>query len=172
MKRHGASLFQAFRAGSGPRGTIHPYALDQPRQQEHDVSSLRSGSREEFAGAGAPNLDFVFTVCDNAHRKSQEVCPVWPGRPMMAHRGIPDPASAAGTEAERRYGFAGTCRMLRHRITIFSDLPIPSLSSLPLQKEVDETGKLPRVVGEDPWGRAGRRGPDSASRPPGLAAHR
>lgn len=146
LKRHGAGQFEAFSAGSQPRSDVHPYVLDLLRHQDHDVSSFRSKSWDEFAGKGSSDLDFVFTVCDNAAR---EICPVWPGQPMTAHWGIPDPASVEGTEAERRYAFADAYRMLRQRITIFINLPILSLTSLALKKEVDEIGKLPRVVREE-----------------------
>ncbi len=146
LERYGGGQFEAFSAGSRPRGDVHPKALDLLHHQGHDVSLLRSKSWDEFAGRGSSDLDFVFTVCDNA---AQEICPVWPGQPMTAHWGIPDPASVEGTEAERRYAFADAYRMLRQRITIFVNLPIPSLSSLALKKEVDEIGKLPRVIRED-----------------------
>ena len=111
------------------------------------MPSFRPKPREEFAGKGAPDPGFVFTVCDRA---AQEAGPVWSGQPMTAHWGIPDPASVEGPEAERRYVFANTCRMLRQRIAIFVNLRIPQQNSLSLQKEDDETGTLSRVVGEDP----------------------
>ena len=104
----------------------------------HDISGLRSKSWEEFARPGAPQLDFVFTVCDNA---ANEVCPVWPGQPMTAHWGVPDPSRAEGTEAERRLAFADTQRMLNQRISIFMSLPFRSLDKLSLQNRLDDIGR-------------------------------
>ena len=107
------------------------------RQENHIVDDLRSKSWDEFAGDDATPLDFVFTVCDNA---AGEVCPVWPGQPMTAHWGVPDPAAAEGTEAEKRLAFAETRRMLTQRISIFVTLPIDSLDRLTLQKRLEEIG--------------------------------
>ena len=105
----------------------------------YDVSKLRSKSWDEFAVPGAPKLDFVFTVCDDA---ANEVCPIWPGQPMTAHWGLPDPVKAQGTEAERNFAFADTMRMLTQRISIFVNLPLDKLSKLSLQKQLDEIGRL------------------------------
>ena len=116
----GQGKFQAYSAGSTPRGEVHPYALDLLRNQNYDVSGLRSKSWDEFGGPDAPRMDFVFTVCDDA---ANEVCPIWPGQPMTAHWGVPDPSSAEGNEAEKRLAFADTYRMLHHRIGIFVALP-------------------------------------------------
>jgi arsenate reductase len=146
LNRAGQGKFRAFSAGSQPKGQIHPYALDLLRRYHFDVSKLRSKSWQEFAGPNAPKLDFAFTVCDNA---AGETCPVWPGQPMTAHWGLPDPAAATGTEAEMRFAFADTMRMLTNRINIFVSLPIKSLDQLSLQKQLDAIGKA-KDVGADP----------------------
>ncbi len=137
LNRLGAGRFRGYSAGSAPRGSVHLYALDLLRQQNYDISSLRSKSWDEFAAPGAPEIDFVFTVCDTA---ASEVCPIWPGQPMTAHWGVPDPSAAVGTEAERRYAFADTHRMLYQRIGIFVNLPIGSLDRMALQKRLSEIG--------------------------------
>ncbi|MGC2409332.1 MAG: arsenate reductase ArsC [Methyloceanibacter sp.] len=138
LNRLGAGRFRAFSAGSQPLGHVHPLALQLLRQAHFDVSQLRSKSWEEFAGPDAPTLDFVFTVCDNA---AKEICPIWPGQPMTAHWGLPDPAKAEGSEAERHLAFADTLRMLNNRIGIFVSLPLDKLSQLSLQKKLDEIGQ-------------------------------
>jgi arsenate reductase (thioredoxin) len=141
LGRLGRPRFRAFSAGSFPKGVVHPYALELLDRQGYPTSHLRSKSWDEFARPGAPRLHFVFTVCDNA---ANEQCPVWPGQPMTAHWGLPDPATATGTAAERRLAFAETLRMLNHRISAFVNLPIQSLDRLSLQKRLDELGrKLP-----------------------------
>lgn len=109
LNRLGNGRFKGYSAGSQPSGRVHPYALDLVRQLNYDTTSLRSKSWEEFAAPDAPRLDFVFTVCDNA---ANEVCPVWPGQPVSAHWGVPDPSAAEDTESERRFAFADTHRML------------------------------------------------------------
>jgi protein-tyrosine-phosphatase len=136
--RLGGNRFRGFSAGSQPSGRVHPYALDLLRQLNYDTSKLRSKSWEEFAAPGAPELDFVFTVCDSA---ANEVCPVWPGQPMSAHWGLPDPSAAEGTESERRLAFADTHRMLYQRIGIFTNLPLSSLDKLSLQRRLDDIGR-------------------------------
>ncbi len=138
MNRLGAGRFKGYSAGSQPSGRVHPYALDLLRHLNYDVSGLRSKSWEEFSGPDAPRLDFAFTVCDNA---ANEVCPVWPGQPMTAHWGLPDPSAAEGTESERRFAFADTHRMLYQRIGIFVNLPLTSLDTLSLQRRLDEIGR-------------------------------
>jgi len=138
MNRAGAGRFKGFSAGSQPKGQVHPYTLDLLRKLHYDVTGLRSKSWKEFSGANAPKLDFVFTVCDDA---AKETCPVWPGQPMTAHWGIPDPAAATGTEAEVRLAFADAFRMLSNRINIFVSLPLRSLDQLALQKQLDAIGK-------------------------------
>ena len=138
LNRAGQGKFRAFSAGSHPKGKVHPYAIELLQRLHYDVSALRSKNWTEFAESGAPKLDFVFTVCDNA---AAESCPVWPGQPMTAHWGVPDPVEATGTEAEIRLAFADTLRMLTNRINIFISLPIRSLSQLALQKQLDAIGK-------------------------------
>jgi arsenate reductase (thioredoxin) len=143
LNRLGQGKFRGFSAGSMPRGSVHPYALDLLRNQNYDVSGVRSKSWDEFAAPGSPNMDFVFTVCDNA---ANEVCPIWPGQPMTAHWGVPDPSTAEGSEAEKRFAFADCHRMLYHRIAIFVALPTTSLDRLALQKKLDEIGRgMPAV---------------------------
>jgi arsenate reductase len=143
LNRVGQGRFVAFSAGSQPKGKVHPYALDLLRSLNHDTSFARSKNWEEFAVAGAPTMNFVFTVCDNA---ANESCPVWPGQPMTAHWGVPDPAAAEGTEAEKRLAFADAYRMLNNRISVFTSLPMNTLDKLALQKRLDEIGRnLPKA---------------------------
>ena len=135
LNRKGKGRFWGFSAGSMPTGKVNPLALSLLANLNYDVSELRSKSWGEFAGAGAPKLDFVFTVCGNA---AGEVCPIWAGQPMRAHWGLPDPAAARGSEAERALAFDDTYRMLNLRISIFVNLPLQSLNRLSLQKHLDE----------------------------------
>jgi protein-tyrosine-phosphatase len=139
LNRQGAGRFTAYSAGSHPKGAVHPYALDLLRKLNYPTRDFRSKSWDEFAVPGAPKLDFVFTVCDSA---AAEVCPVWPGQPMTAHWGVPDPAAAQGTEAEQRLAFADAYRMLSNRIGIFVNLPLASLDRLSLQKRLTDIGGL------------------------------
>lgn len=138
MNRAGGGKFKAYSAGSLPAGHVNPHALNLLKKLNYDVSHLRSKSWDEFAGPDSPVFDFVFTVCDDAAR---ETCPVWPGQPMSAHWGVPDPARAHGTEAERALAFDEAYRMLHQRISIFASLPLESLSRLSLQKHLDQIGK-------------------------------
>ena len=138
LNRLGRGKFKAFSAGSQPAGYVHPLALQMLKNAHYDVTGLRSKAWDEFAVSDAPKLDFVFTVCDNA---ANEVCPIWPGQPMTAHWGLPDPAKAQGTDAERATVFAATMRMLTQRIGVFLSLPFEKLSKLSLQKQIDEIGK-------------------------------
>ena len=138
MNREGMGRFKAYSAGSKPGTAPHPYTLDLLKGLNHDTAFARSKSWDEFAGAGAPQMDFVFTVCDNA---AAEECPYWPGQPMTAHWGVPDPVKVAGSEAARRFAFSDTYRMLRSRISIFTSLPIGSLDRLTLQRNLDDIGK-------------------------------
>jgi protein-tyrosine-phosphatase len=138
LNREGHGRFRAFSAGSQPKGPVHPYAVALLKKMNHATAGLRSKSWDEFAAPGTPPLDFVFTVCDNA---ANEVCPIWPGQPMTAHWGVPDPAAADGTEAERHLAFADAYRMLNNRISIFANLPLRSLDRLSLQKHLDEIAR-------------------------------
>jgi protein-tyrosine-phosphatase len=138
LNRVGQGRFRAFSAGSQPKGEVHPYALQLLTSLNHEVSFARSKSWEEFAAPGAPEMNFVFTVCDNA---ANEACPVWPGQPMTAHWGVPDPAAVDGTEAEKHLAFADAYRMLNNRISIFTSLPMARLDRLSLQTRLDEIGR-------------------------------
>ena len=137
LKRDGMGRFNAFSAGSQPKPQPHPYAIDLLAKLNHDTSFARSKSWDEFAGPDAPQMDFVFTVCDNA---ANETCPIWPGQPMTAHWGVPDPAAAEGSEAERRLAFADAYRMLSNRISVFVNLSLASLDRLALQTHLDRIG--------------------------------
>ena len=141
MNRLGAGKFKAYSAGSQPTGKVNPLALNLLRKTNYDVSKLRSKSWDEFATPNAPKLDFVFTVCDDA---ANEVCPIWPGQPMSAHWGLPDPAKAKGNDAERAFAFDDCFRMLNQRISIFVSLPFDSLSKLSLQRHLEDIGKTGR----------------------------
>jgi protein-tyrosine-phosphatase len=145
LTRIGQGRFSAFSAGSHPKGQVHPYALDLLKRLNYDVGNIRSKSWIEFSANNAPNLDFVFTVCDAA---AAEPCPVWPGQPMTAHWGIPDPAAATGNEAEVRLAFADAYRILNNRISIFASLPLRSLDQLSLQKRLDAIGKAGDAGGQ------------------------
>lgn len=138
LNRLGRGRFKAYSAGSQPKGEVHPFTLQLLKGLNYDTSFARSKPWDEFAVPDAPHLDFVFTVCDSA---AAEACPVWPGQPMTAHWGVPDPAAAEGTEAERHFAFAEAYRMLNNRIGIFTSLPILSLDKLALQKRLDEIGR-------------------------------
>ena len=138
LSREGRGRFNAFSAGSQPKGSIHPLARALLERRGYDTDSLRSKSWNEFAAPEAPQLDFVFTVCDNA---ANEVCPVWPGQPMSAHWGLPDPAAQEGSTTERALAFADAYRMLTNRIGIFLNLPIEALDRLSLQQRLNEIGK-------------------------------
>jgi protein-tyrosine-phosphatase len=131
--------FRAYSAGSQPKGALHPKAVDLLRKLNYDVSDFRSKSWEEFSRPDAPRFDFVFTVCDNA---AAETCPVWPGQPMTAHWGVPDPAAVTGNEAEIGLAFADAYRMLYNRISTFVSLPIGSLDQLSLKERLHEIGRM------------------------------
>src|SRR6202163_1733319 len=137
LNHKGKPVFTAYSAGSHPSGTVHPEALKQLELAGISTTGLRSKSWDEFSRPGAPEMHFVFTVCDNA---AKETCPVWPGQPMTAHWGVPDPAEATGTEAEVRFAFADALRMLTNRINIFVSLPLRSLDKLTLQRQLDSIG--------------------------------
>ncbi|MEQ1548559.1 MAG: arsenate reductase ArsC [Chakrabartia sp.] len=138
LQRIGMGRFNAFSAGSMPKGEVHPMALHVLEVLNHPVDGLRSKSWEEFSGPKAPKLDFVFTVCDNA---ANEVCPIWPGQPMSAHWGLPDPAAVTGSEAEIAVAFNDTYRMLTNRISLFTALPLSEIDKLGLQNRLDAIGK-------------------------------
>ncbi|WP_425405586.1 arsenate reductase ArsC [Hwanghaeella sp.] len=135
LNREGVGKFQAYSAGSHPAGEVDPRAITLLEKLNHTTSRFRSKSWDEFAKPDAPKMDFVFTVCDSA---AKEVCPVWPGQPMSAHWGVPDPKEHRGSEAEIAAAFGDTYRMLMSRITIFVNLPIASLDRLSLQTRLDE----------------------------------
>ncbi len=137
LNRLGAGRFRAFSAGSLPKGEVHPYAIDLLAELNYPTDGLRSKSWDEFGRDNAPELDFVFTVCDNT---AGEVCPVWPGHPMTVHWGMPDPALAEGNEAERRRAFADAHRMLTGRIDEFVKLPLDSLDGPTPKRRLDEIG--------------------------------
>jgi len=138
LNRLGGGRFKACSAGSFPKGEVHPYRLELLNRQNYPTKHLRSKSWDEFAGPDAEALDFVFTVCDNA---AGEVCPIWPGQPMTAHWGLPDPAAVTGSEAERRVAFTDTLRALNRRIEAFVSLPVKSLDKLSLQERLGEIGR-------------------------------
>lgn len=138
LNRLGAGRFVALSAGSMPKGTVNPHAISLLKQLHYETDGLRSKSWDEFAEAGAPPLDFVFTVCDNA---AAEVCPIWPGQPMTAHWGVPDPAAATGSEAEIALAFAEAYRQLNNRISLFANLPIASLDQMSLLKRLQDIGR-------------------------------
>ncbi|MEK9968501.1 MAG: arsenate reductase ArsC [Ferrovibrio sp.] len=138
MNEIGKGRFRGYSAGSFPKGEVHPMALDLLKTSGHDISGLRSKSWDEFSEPGAPQMDFIFTVCDNA---ANEVCPIWPGHPMTAHWGLPDPAAVVENEVEQRLAFADTYRMLGNRIRAFASLPIRALDEMTLQNRLHAIGK-------------------------------
>jgi protein-tyrosine-phosphatase len=150
LNRLAADKFRAYSAGSQPKGQPHPEAIRLLQSLDYDTSKFRSKSwnefaKSEFARPDAPALDFVFTVCDNA---AGEACPFWPGQPMTAHWGIPDPAEATGTPAEIALAFKDAYRMLHQRIAIFAALPIRSLDQLSLQRRLQEIGRISTMAKE------------------------
>jgi arsenate reductase (thioredoxin) len=147
LNKLGAGKFRAFSAGSQPNGWVHPETLRLLQSLGYDTSRFRSKSWSEFADPGAPLLDFVFTVCDDA---AGETCPVWPGQPMTAHWGVPDPAAAQGSPAEIALAFKDAYRMLNQRIGIFTSLPIRSLDQLSLQQKLREIGRLEGATAKAP----------------------
>ena len=134
----GQGRFVAFSAGSYPSGAVNPFALDLLQKNRIDTAGLRSKNWDEFAKLGAPGLDFVFTVCDNA---AGEVCPIWPGQPMTAHWGIQDPAAVQGSEGDKRKAFLRAFSELSTRINLFMSLPLAKLDRLVLKKKLDEIGR-------------------------------
>lgn len=138
MNTWGGGRFRGLSAGSFPKGAVHPMTLRLLQSLKLPTDGLRSKSWDEFSGPGAPPLDFVFTVCDNA---AGEVCPYWPGQPMTAHWGVSDPAAVDGTELEQLNAFRETFRTLENRIKIFSSLPLASIERIKLKDKLDEIGR-------------------------------
>jgi arsenate reductase len=138
IEHWGKGRFNGFSAGSFPRGAVHPLALDLLETRRLPTRGLRSKSWDEFAGPGAPVMDFVFTVCDQA---ACEACPVWPGNPVTAHWGVPDPAAVEGTEDERRRAFLDAYLAVENRIKVFVALPIDNLDRMALKRSVEEIGR-------------------------------
>ena len=147
INRVGMGRFKGYSAGSQPKGEVHPYTLDLLKSLNHDIAFARSKDWLEFAEPGAPELDFVFTVCDNA---AQEACPVWPGQPMTAHWGIEDPAAAEGTDFQRRAAFEAAQRYLRNRVAAFVNLPIGSLDRLSLGAKLQGIGSMDGATAHRP----------------------
>jgi arsenate reductase len=138
LRAEGGERFQSYSAGSRSTGRVNPFALELLHRNHLPTEGLRSKSWDEFAVPGAPRLDFIFTVCDNA---AGEVCPVWPGQPMTAHWGVPDPAAVEGSDEDRRKAFAETSRTLLNRIRVFTSLPLDKLDRLSLQRRLNELGR-------------------------------
>jgi arsenate reductase len=136
----GAGRFKAYSAGSHPTGTVNPFAIEQVRALGYPVEGLRSKSWDEFSQPGAPRMDFVVTVCDNA---AGEVCPLWPGQPVKAHWGFPDPAAAVGADEQKRAAFALALRQIRHRVQLFLDLPLESLDRMEIEDRLRAIEKQP-----------------------------
>jgi protein-tyrosine-phosphatase len=136
----GGGHFRAYSAGSFPKGQVHPLALELLGERKYDVTALRSKSWDEFSRPDAPQMDFIFTVCDNA---GGEVCPIWPGHPVTAHWGFPDPAAVEGTLDVRKAAFAKTFREISQRLRIFLNLPFEKLDRMSLQKQLKEMGEQP-----------------------------
>lgn len=146
LNKIGGGKFVAYSAGSQPKGQVHPEAVRLLQSLDFDTTRFRSKSWSEFAKPGAPPLDFVFTVCNNA---AGETCPYWPGQPMTAHWGIPDPATAKGSAAEVTLAFKDAYRMLAQRIGIFAALPVRSLDQLSLQALLREIGQMDRTTAKE-----------------------
>ena len=139
----GQGRFRAFSAGSHPAGQVQPLALELLSQYHYPTEGLRSKSWNEFSGDGAPELDFVFTVCDKA---AGEACPYWPGQPMTAHWGVEDPVAVQGSHEEQRRAYANAFMVLRNRLSMFAALPINKLDRLALKKKLDEIGQARPVA--------------------------
>jgi protein-tyrosine-phosphatase len=145
LNKAGRGQFNAYSAGSQPKGAPHPQTIALLSSLSYETDRLRSKSWNEFAQAGAPQLDFIFTVCDNA---AGETCPFWPGQPMTAHWGVPDPAAATGSAAEIALAFRETYRMLHRRIDAFTALPVRSLDEMSLQDKLQEIGRMEGATGK------------------------
>lgn len=140
LNQLGAGRFSAYSAGSYPRGEVHPLALELLQSTHYDVSTLRSKSWDEFAAPGAPKMDFIFTVCDQA---AGEACPIWPGQPVSAHWGFADPSHVEGDDETRRRAFTHTHMEIANRIRLFLSLPLDKLDRMSLQKQLRELGQSP-----------------------------
>jgi len=138
LRKDGAGRFQSFSAGSFPKGSVNPLALKVLDSYEYPTDGMRSKSWQEFSAAGAPAMDFVFTVCDDA---ASETCPVWPGHPITAHWGITDPAAVEGTYIEKETAFVTAFRHLKNRISLFTNLPLKSIDEISLQAKLRAIGK-------------------------------
>jgi len=138
LNHWGKGKFRAFSAGSFPKGQVHPMAIELLKRTNLQSEGFRSKSWDEFASPGAPPIDFIFTVCDNA---AGEVCPIWPGKPMTAHWGIADPAAVEGSEAEKAFAFRRALKELETRVKLFTSLPIDSLDAMTLQAKLRQIGK-------------------------------
>ena len=147
INRLGRGKFRGFSAGSHPKGEVHPMALYELQHNNYETDGLRSKDWAEFGTPDAPNMDFVFTVCDKA---AAEVCPVWPGQPMTAHWGVEDPVEALGDQLMRQAAFATAFRELQNRISIFVNLPFGSLDKLRLQEKLDEIGQTRLADSKEP----------------------
>jgi arsenate reductase len=143
LQKDGQGRFRAFSAGSQPKGVINPFALKTLAAQGYPVEGFRSKSWDEFAVAGAPQMDFVFTVCDSA---AGEMCPVWPGQPVTAHWGIDDPAAVEGTDIDKERAFAAAFKAMRNRISAFIALPVASLDRLALKNRLKDIGTMDGVI--------------------------
>lgn len=139
LRRDGAKGFRAYSAGSQPKGTVNPFALKVLEAYGYPADGFRSKSWDEYSAPGAPQMDFVFTVCGNA---ADEVCPIWPGQPMTAHWGIDDPAAVTGTDLQKEAAFVAAFKLLRNRISVFISLPIASLDSMTLRSRLDGIGQM------------------------------
>lgn len=139
LNKLGAGRFQAYSAGSHPLGRVHPMTIEILKEMGHPVAGLRSKSWDEFVGPGAPEMDFVFTVCDKA---AGEVCPILPGHPMTAHWGVEDPAAVTGPGEERKKAFSRAYHQLAHRIQLFVSLPLEKLDRMILRRKLQEIGKM------------------------------
>ena len=139
LRKEGRGRFNAYSAGSQPKGTVNPFALEVLAEMDYPVDGLRSKSWQEFAQAGAPAMDFVFTVCDNA---AGEACPIWPGQPMTAHWGIEDPAAVEGSDLQKQAAFVEAFRYLKNRITAFTSLPLASIDRLSLGTRLRDIGRM------------------------------
>ncbi len=141
LNREGKGRFRAFSAGSRPKGEVNPNAITLLKRLDYDVSGFRSKSWDEFAAAGAPEMDFIFTVCDDA---AGETCPLWPGHPATAHWGVPDPAAVTGSPIDIQLAFDDAYRMLANRIGVFVNLPMDKLDQVALRRRLDDIGKMGR----------------------------